>query len=215
MIRNINWRDKILDLIIVIIGISVAFQLNNWNDAVNKSETADQYIANFGEENSTNIDELSAALEQSSATYVHIDSLQKILDRNDLSDDRIPGLMASIMMMSEFRAHTSTMENIIASGDFHVIENGELRKQLVATYGSYKVTAKLEMLTSDYVNSYLVPFLFDHLRLRDLTLMELSESSKIKFENIIIGYQVLLNQQISGYETARARQKLLGDMLRD
>ena len=33
---NIDWRSKFIDLLIVIIGITIAFQLNNQNESKNQ-----------------------------------------------------------------------------------------------------------------------------------------------------------------------------------
>lgn len=33
---NIDWRSKFIDLLIVIIGITIAFQLNNLNESKNQ-----------------------------------------------------------------------------------------------------------------------------------------------------------------------------------
>ncbi len=37
---KIEWKSKIADLLIVIIGISIAFQLNNWNESKKSDEDA-------------------------------------------------------------------------------------------------------------------------------------------------------------------------------
>ena len=34
---NINWESKIIDFLIVIIGITIAFKLNTWNESITAS----------------------------------------------------------------------------------------------------------------------------------------------------------------------------------
>ena len=60
---DIDWKSKLIDLLIVITGITIAFQLNNLNES-NKSKTQERdYLKSFYEENRDNESSLSLALE--------------------------------------------------------------------------------------------------------------------------------------------------------
>ena len=72
---KIDWKSKLIDLLIVIIGITIAFQLNNLNES-NKSKAKEKdYLKSFYEENRDNESNLSLALEFALKTKNDIDSL--------------------------------------------------------------------------------------------------------------------------------------------
>ena len=210
---KIDWKSKFIDLLIVIVGITIAFQLNNLNES-DKSKTKEKdYLKSFYEENRDNESSLSLALEFALKTKNDIDSLKHILLSKDYEDDRIKGLSASMMALTDFSPSLITMENITASGDFELISNFEHRENLIATYNSYQTTSQLEGILSDYVNQYVTPFFFENVRFSDFTSLKENFIKKSKFENIVIGYDALLTQKLKGYVVNKEKLQKLNQLL--
>jgi len=210
---KIDWKSKFIDLLIVIVGITIAFQLNNLNES-NKSETKEKdYLKSFHEENRDNELSLSLALEFALKTKTDIDSLKQILLSKNYEDDRIKNLSASMMALSDFSPSLITMENITASGDFELISNFEQRENLIDTYNSYQATAQFEDILSDYVNQYITPFFFENIRFSDFTPLKENFIKKSEFENIVIGYDALLTQKLKGYEVNLEKLRNLNQLL--
>ncbi len=211
---DINWKSKFIDLLIVIIGITIAFQLNNLNES-NKSDTKEKdYLKSFYKENRDNEANLSSALEFSITKKNDIDILKQILLSKNYEDDRIKNLLASMMAMSNFHPSLTTMENITASGEFELI-SVEFRKNLIDTYNSYSNTTQLEDVLSDYVNQYITPFFFENIRFSDFTPLVEGFIKKVHFENLVLGYDALLNQKITGYQESLKKVNQLNQLLTD
>ncbi|WP_053991558.1 DUF6090 family protein [Mangrovimonas sp. TPBH4] len=210
---KIDWKSKLIDLLIVIIGITIAFKLNNWNDSFKTELEAKGYIESFYEENKTNYESLVSAIDFANSNKRDIDTLKNMLLSGTYSDTRIKSLSASMMTLADFNPSTTTMENITASGEFDMITDIDLRKDIISTYKSYKTSTKLEGLIADYVNEYVTPFFFENVRFRDFESINADFSKDPHFENIVLGYEVLLNQQISGYKSNLEKQKVLDDRL--
>lgn len=210
---NIDWRSKFIDLLIVIIGITIAFKLNTWNESIRTNLEAKDYIESFYEENRTNETSLSSALEFSESNKKNIDTLKQILISKKYDDKRIKTLAASMMALANYSPSISTMENITASGEFKLIKDIELRKQIIDTYNSYNVTLKLEGILSDYVDKYVTPFFFENVSFSDFSSLRSDFIKEPLFENIVFGYEILLNQQIKGYQNNLDEVKLLNQKL--
>ncbi|WP_019671180.1 DUF6090 family protein [Eudoraea adriatica] len=210
---NIDWKSKIVDLLIVIIGITIAFKLNTWNESITTNLEAKDYIESFYEENITNETNLSSALEFSESNRKDIDTLKQILLSKKYDDKRIKTLTASMMGLANYNPSITTMENITASGEFKLIKDIELRKQIINTYNSYHVTLKLEALLLDYVNKYVTPFSFENIRFSDFSSIHSDFIKEPLFENIVFGFEVLLSQQIKGYQDSLEEIKLLNEKL--
>lgn len=210
---KIDWNSKFIDLLIVIVGITIAFQLNNLNES-NKSKTKEKdYLKSFYEENRDNESSLSLASEFAIKTKNDIDSLKLILLSKDYGDDRIKSLAASMMVLSDFSPSLITMENITSSGDFDLISNFEYREKLIDTYNAYQATSQFEGILSDYVNQYVTPFFFENVRFSDFTSLKENFINKSEFENIVIGYDALLTQKLKGYEVNMKKLKNLNQLL--
>ncbi len=210
---KIDWKSKLIDLLIVIIGITIAFQLNNLNESNKSTAKEKDYLKSFYEENRDNESNLSLALEFALKTKNDIDSLKQILFSKDYQDDRIMILSASMAAKSDSNPSLITMENITASGDFELISNFEYREKLIDTYSFYQTTSQLEVILSDYVNQYVTPFFFENVRFSDFTSLKENFIKKSEFENIVLGYDILLTQKIKGYEVNLEKLKELNQLL--
>ena len=210
---KIDWKSIIIELLIVIIGISIAFKLNNWNESKKTELEVQEYIGSFYDENKTNQESLISALEYSKSNKKDIDTLKAILLSKNYSDERIKSLIASMMGIASYAPSTTTMQNISSSGEFDLIKDIELRKNLINTYNAFKTTAKLETLISNYINQYVTPFLFENVRFSDFSSLHSDFTKDPLFENIVIGYGVLINQLIKGYEQNLENLNLLNEKL--
>ena len=210
---DIDWKSKLIDLLIVIIGITIAFQLNNFNES-NKSNAQERdYLKSFYEENRDNELALSSALEFALKTKNDIDTLKQVLLSKNYEDDRIKNLSASMMALSDFHPSLVTMENITESGEFKLISDLEYREKLIDTYNSYQTTSHLESILSDYVYEYVTPFFFRNIRFSDFTSLHDNFTESPEFENIVIGYDALLSQKLQGYEENLKKLKELNQLL--
>ena len=134
---KIDWKSKFIDLLIVIVGISIAFKLNNWNESIKSEARTKDYIQAFHDETLANQENLTAAVNYAEANKSNIDTLKNILLLKNYDDERIMGYAAGMMGLAQFKPITITMDNITASGEFDLIKDVELRKQLISTYESY------------------------------------------------------------------------------
>ena len=210
---NIDWKSKFIDLLIVIIGITIAFQLNNINES-NKSDIKEiDYLKNFYKENKNNESSLFAELEFSIKNKQDIDTLKQILLSGNYEDNRIKSLSASMMTLSDFNPSLVTMENIMASGEFELISDFECRENLIETYNSYQTTSQFEGVLSDYINQHVTPFFFENIRFSDFSSLKGNFIEKAEFENIVIGYDALLTQKIDGYNANMEKLKKLNQLL--
>ena len=210
---NIDWRSKIIDLLIVVLGITIAYKLNTWNESSKAQSKAVNYIRSFSEENTRNEENLRGALEFSVKNLESIDTLKKLLVSKRYDDPRIQELMGTMMALASYSPSVTTMENITASGDFEILQDVELRKKIIDTYNSYKTTLKLETMLLDYVGEYVTPYVFEKVRFSDGSIIEDDFIQDPQFENIVFGYSVLLSQQVNGYSTNLLKVESLTEIL--
>ena len=199
---KINWTSKLVDLLIVIVGISIAFKLNTWNETNKVNRDIRDYLLSVQEECVSNKSALTAAHEYSISIKKDLDSLKVLLIREDFDHKNIKTYVSKLMGLSNFMPVTTTMDNITASGQFGLIKNAVLKKLLIDTYKTYKSTIKTDDILLDYVDKYLTPYFFENVRFRDFSSIKGDFINNPKFENIVFGYEVLLNQQIQHYESA-------------
>jgi len=195
-----DWRAKFIDFIIVIFGITIAFQLNNWNESRKSNLKERNYVDSFYNENIDNEANLMSALNFSISNKKNIDTLIQIIQIKNYTDRRIQTLLQSMLQISNYNPATTTMENITASGEFELIKDINLRKEIINNYKTHNTTLKFEGLLLDHINNYVIPFYFENIRFADSHPLDKDLINTPLFENIVFGYSVLLNQQIDGYQ---------------
>lgn len=211
---QIDWKSKFLDFLIVVIGITIAFKLNTWNESRKAATEEKSYLISFNEESIINENNLKEALEHSKLVMQEIENIKGPLLSKNYNDQDIKILIGSMISMANFTPITTTMDNISASGEFDLITDMELRKNLIITYDSFKTTSRLEKVLEDYVDKYLTPFLLQNYRLNDLSPINSENLQEPVFENIVIGYEALLQQKINGYEATLERLQSLNGHLK-
>ena len=145
---KINWTSKLVDLLIVIVGISIAFKLNTWNETNKVNRDIRDYLLSFQEECVSNKSALTAAHKYSTSIKKDLDSLKVLLIREDFDHKNIKTYVSKLMGLSNFMPVTTTMDNITASGQFGLIKNAVLKKLLIDTYKTYKSKRKDFILNS-------------------------------------------------------------------
>ncbi len=198
---KINWKSKFVELLIVIIGISIAFKLNTWNESIASNKEARDYIVSFNEETELNKTKLRGAIRHSDLTKRNNDILKEITTSKDFTDERFKNMMLAMLTMSSLDASTTTMENITASGEFSLIKDAELRKHLIDSYNSYQRTQRAEALLFDYVSERFSPFVFDNFHFNASTIEDAEVLEGPRFHNLVFVYGVLLDQQIRSYQS--------------
>ena len=86
---KINWRDHLIQLIMVIIGITIALRLNNWGEQQKNSELREKYIASLItglEHDVAMLDTLILTNEQFSSYY---EKLRNISTSREAANDSV------------------------------------------------------------------------------------------------------------------------------
>ena len=103
----------IAELIIVVVGVSIAFQLNVWNDTRKNKELEHQLLQNFVPENTSNQAELDSSLTNLKATLTAELELLDMLNNSGTSIDSIRIKMSVLYTISWSDFSTTHLENYL------------------------------------------------------------------------------------------------------
>jgi hypothetical protein len=90
----------LMELLIVVVGVSIAFQLNVWNDERKSAETENHMLQNFISENSLNKVEIDSTLMNIDYTLEANPYLIKLLQLQDPDMDSVRIIMARLYSIS-------------------------------------------------------------------------------------------------------------------
>jgi hypothetical protein len=119
------------EIVLVVIGILIALQINNWNqDRLNRKAEKETLI-NLKQDLGSAMDQLIIKIYQNDA-YRHLDStaLSIIHNNEEISTDSIYGLLLPHIYTPTFDPELGTLTEILSTGKMEIIQNELLRNHI-------------------------------------------------------------------------------------
>lgn len=132
------FKYAIGEIVLVVIGILIALQVNNWNETRLEQKRIRQYAKSLIEDLKNDIEMLKVSQFQAREKHKAIDSLRHLVIQTpyrDLSNTDLY-IIAHDIMYRPYKWNRSTINELKNSGGLRYITNDSLQKKLVA-YESY------------------------------------------------------------------------------
>lgn len=147
-----NWFAVVLDMVVVIFGVYLGFQLNDWNEnrkSIEKGESYLQRIAGELEQDARFFDNVIRMNEENFEDGQFL--LNTLNDKELVTDDPTRFIKSLAFVGSSFVVNVSnnTIEEIKFSGNLELITNVELRNKIVDYYDFIEVSDNFSHLRRD------------------------------------------------------------------
>jgi hypothetical protein len=153
------------EIILVVIGILIALQINNWNEDYKNSKKERGYLINLQQDilaDSLRLSELKNDLDKAVKSKMQFEGI--IQEKNSTKDSLIVHFNNQADIITDFVPNSTTLDELKYSNGLNLISNAQLRRQIVTLYNSYDDliiklklgTEKAQIIwsyTSKYVNN--------------------------------------------------------------
>jgi len=220
-------RYAVGEIVLVMIGILLALQVNNWNNERLETKKEQLFLKNLQSDFKTNLTELNSVYEGTLDAYkASKDLLESIKGEAPLIYAEVDILLDEIInKVSSLDLISGSIDEITNTGSLNIIHDPELRK-LISNWPYYEADTEDDIkIMIDNLMGFFIPSLFDKAILRnipvparfekDLNLPKISNSGFIidynkslrtlEFENEVynntLNYMYTLNQykRLEGY----------------
>ncbi|MEZ4802004.1 MAG: DUF6090 family protein [Gelidibacter sp.] len=158
--KKINWQYTLGEILIVIIGISIAFSMNKCAENSKNITQRNQYISNIKsdiEADKTALEENVIALEKKIKTT---DEILPKLNTDSPDKMMVVGKIFEIVNLIDFTPKDNTYQTLINSGDLKLIDDFDLKTAIETHYSYYETMLKsylrLENIQKEYVGNYFI-----------------------------------------------------------
>ncbi len=158
------FKYAIGEIILVVIGILLALQINNWNEQRIENKKEIQILTDLKDEFKFNLNALEESIRINDKVNESCKQLTQIIraDSLDQKSDKVDQLLIAIGNFYSFDARTGVSSEIVNSGKLSILKNESLRKQL-SNWLTFIVDAEEDILfRSDNYTMNLMPFLMKH-----------------------------------------------------
>lgn len=207
-IKEQNWFAVILEVIMVILGVTLAFQINSWNEN-RKDRIAEEHILNgLYHEFLAAEKEITADMKSRN----HYIRTQRVIEQIRLNHSQVPldSVRQIVENLASYRYYTPThpiLQDLQTSGRFDLIESAEVRDQLSSYLQEKDRLAVIEERERSFVANYIEPYLTKHLDLLQLN----SDDLKAESDQYRIFIEMTYGQEFGSllfYKTKRTSSAL-------
>ncbi len=154
---KINWKNHVIELIVVIFGISIAFAIDKYAERVKEEQEMTLSLRSFADDLERDIRSFGES--QIPTNQKKVDELNYIVEKlraEELENDSLGILVRRMFSSSNTRITVATYESLKSSGKLEDIPNVELRRKIVSHYeNNYKQSDYISNINTDYYDRLL------------------------------------------------------------
>lgn len=209
MKQKIDWKNHFVGLLVVVIGITIAFMLENWRQDRAASELEQKYLISFKNDliaDSQNLDSTIAAVQNK--IYL-LRSVLSEMRAGNVKQVRAEEVLTDMLRNHSFYPKMATYESVKNSGGMNIISNFEIKEAIVSYYSLNDELRLKEEVFFDYLQNFVLPFVYKNVEFLSGRIVNKSAINSFEFNNIVAGYYGLTEQNFQAYKEYKdANEKL-------
>ena len=158
--KKVNWHYTFGEILIVIIGITIAFSMNKCADLKSNKDLKVQYLKNIKLDVESDRLTLQENAESIGKKLQVLNEVMPLLNTDNPEKVGSINKVFSVFTLIPFYPKDITYQTMINSGDYKLIDDFELKSAIETHYSSYKSIYKdyerQEIIHRDYLGSYLM-----------------------------------------------------------
>ncbi len=199
--KKVNWLDHLISLVVVILGISIAFYLEGARADNESIAQEKQYLQSIMKDIETDIASLDTLV-----AYNHVMSAALVTLSEASVGMTIPSdsaLTSNVMMIQynpPFVEQRITYESLKASGKIDLIDDFDLRNDIIQLYEQYyRGSNTYDNAISEHVRDFVKPFYVSKIQFKSPSHIDSDFLQLQEFRNIIFVYRYLFRDKNDFY----------------
>ncbi len=167
------------EILLVMVGILLALQVNNWNEERKDALTETQYLKSLLQDLQTQVEALNGNIANET---IHFERAVGLINAynwdgklNSTEENR--ELMASLWGRTTFVVHDPTFSELIATGNIQLISNEILRNQIIEYYQDFERVELIIQKNNDMKDQSIMPSVFKYVDIWPEAALKLQENS--------------------------------------
>lgn len=158
------------EIILVVIGILIALQINNWNENEKSKKLEQVVLKNLAQENKANQTSLQQLIQTVSNCYEANYALMGLFTKDDafLSTQNIDSLLFNSLEFDRFSPSENVLQELLSSGKLDIIESDALKNSLFDWTRVLKIAEERYLDCNRKLVSDLTPYLTQNYVFKDL-----------------------------------------------
>ncbi len=202
------------EVLLVMIGILLALQVDSWNDDRLRRIEEINYYHNFREQlidDSTNI----FGNKRYNSRYLNqFNFAINIIERDDRSlIDSLGKIMFNLTEYSDFDRQGNLYETLVTGGEIKILRNEEIINAIRELEGRYIYMNRMENIHWDVIIKDVLPAISTNLKFATFEVQEPEQAYSYQFQNLILGLKTIMQEKDTIYLETNQRIKSLIEVI--
>ena len=155
--EKIQWKNQLVNLLAVILGVYIAFALNDWQVNKSLSKKRHEAILSLRDELIKDQEELTKGLGEIDTLTLKIRGLFRYAEMDSTAGDSISYFMGGILTQQVFNPNNFTFQSLINTGDMGGLSDISFRRDILELYnGHYNTIKDLDEVGMKIFQEYII-----------------------------------------------------------
>jgi len=175
------------EIFLIVVGILLALQLDNWDKEHENREFEQQYYVNIHDQLIEDKNEIQGNLNYSKKYMLEYKQAIRIIAENDKNrNSDLAKIALNLKYFSDFKRKSSIFQTLVNSGEIKHIRNKKLIQRLQNLESSYVYINRLEDVHKELILNQLIPYVVKAVQIQPLEIKNTELLYNYYFHNILI-----------------------------
>ena len=191
------------EIVLVVIGILIALQINNWNSKrLEKREEITSY-KNIKRQINDDKNVISGIIDYNDLYYEQYKYANQVIEQNDLSKiDTLGKIALKLYKYSDYSRSSNIYQNLINSGELKLLKNRDIIEQIQQLEETYIYINRMEKLHWEVIISGAHLDIQESIKFSDRSVRKPEELFGIDFQNHFISMMGIMAEKDEIYHRA-------------
>ena len=209
MKTKINWANHFVELIVVIIGITIAFMLENWRQENANHDLEQKYLNSLKSDLMSDNKLLDSTVSSVEKQISKLRDFITEIKTGTVVKQKAENIIPQVLISYGFAPKLATYQSITNSGNLNIITDYKLIESLASYYNSYDEISIKEKGLYDYQLKFVLPYVYENVDFLSGKMVNKSAINGFEFKNIVTGYYTLVGQNLEAYKNYQLANKEL------
>ena len=213
--KKISWLYYLLELLVVFIGVTAGFLLNNWREDNSNAKLEHKYLNGFYADLQSDKGDLDSIIYRTKEkTDILIEVLKKSkYDNNALSREMANEIIGQILYLEWFTPADDTYDDIINSGNLNLISDYQIKEKISSYYSLLHEVKNVEQYYLNHMNDYGFPIIYKNYHILKREFIDDKCYKSLEFTNMYLGIISFYQQNTKIYKQVLENNLELKDEL--
>lgn len=188
------------EIFLVMIGISLAFQVSNWNDRRIKDNTEVRYYQNIKGQIKDDVVLIKEQINFNNYYLTEFKFANQIIESNNQSKiDTLGLIVRDLTQYSDFDKKGNIYETLVNSGEIKLLRNHKIVSHIRMLEEKYNYANRMENIHYDAMMKHVIPAIKSIIKFSDGSVQQPEQLYSYEFQNLVISLIQVMTEKDKVY----------------